>query len=246
MADKQISSLPAATSVDDASLFVVEQQGAAMSASGALWKGYAIQAVQPYINQAQTAATAAAAAAEQAETSATAAAGSASDAQTAKTAAETAQTAAETAQAAAETARDSAESSATAAASSATAAAGSATAAAEDASDAADSATAAADSADDAAASAELAEQSAISAAKSAASAEQYSGKPPQIINDNWWIWNAATGEYEDTGERATIMYATFAIDPDTGLLTMYAPDEYAGPMFSINANGYLEVTVNG
>ena len=38
MADKQISSLPAATSVDDGSLFVVEQQGAAMSASGALWK----------------------------------------------------------------------------------------------------------------------------------------------------------------------------------------------------------------
>lgn len=36
--DKQISALPAATSVDDASLFVMEQQGDAMSVSGALIK----------------------------------------------------------------------------------------------------------------------------------------------------------------------------------------------------------------
>lgn len=246
MADKQISSLPAATSVDDASLFVVEQQGAAMSASGALWKGYAIQAVQPYVNQVQEAADDAEAAAEKAAASATEASTAASGAQSAKTAAEAAKTAAETAQAAAEAAKGSAEASATAAAGSATAAAGSAEAAAGDAADAAGSATAAAGSADDAAASAEQAEQSATSAAGSAATAGQYSGKPPQIINDNWWVWNATTGEYEDTGERATIMYATFAIDPHTGILTMYAPDEYNAPVFSINANGYLEVSVNG
>ena len=80
MADKQISSLPAATSVDDNSLFVVEQQGAAMSASGALWKGFAVGAVQPYANAASGSATAAAASATAASGSATAAGNSAQDA----------------------------------------------------------------------------------------------------------------------------------------------------------------------
>lgn len=169
MADKQISSLPAATSVDDASLFVVEQQGAAMSASGALWKGYAIQAVQPYVNSAQGSATAAANSAEQAAKSASDAAKSASDAQ-----------------------------------------------------------------------------NSAESAAQSADTAQQYSGKPPIIQNDTWWIWNAETGQYEDTGEsaRGDVMYATFEIDPSTGLLTMTTPDGYSGPVFSL-INGYLEVSIS-
>ena len=169
MADKQISSLPAATSVDDASLFVVEQQGAAMSASGALWKGYAIQAVQPYVNLAQGSATAAAKSAEQAAKSASNAAKSASDAQ-----------------------------------------------------------------------------NSAESAAQSADTAQQYSGKPPIIQNDTWWIWNAETGQYEDTGEsaRGDVMYATFEIDPSTGLLTMTTPDGYSGPVFSL-VNGYLEVSIS-
>ena len=169
MADKQISSLPAATSVDDASLFVVEQQGAAMSASGALWKGYAIQAVQPYVNAAQGSATAAANSAEQAAKSASNAAKSASDAQ-----------------------------------------------------------------------------NSAESAAQSADTAQQYSGKPPIIQNDTWWIWNAETGQYEDTGEsaRGDVMYATFEIVPSTGLLTMTTPDGYSGPVFSL-INGYLEVSIS-
>ena len=169
MADKQISSLPAATSVDDASLFVVEQQGVAMSASGALWKGYAIQAVQPYVNSARGSATAAANSAEQAAKSASDAAKSASDAQ-----------------------------------------------------------------------------NSAESAAQSADTAQQYSGKPPIIQNDTWWIWNAETGQYEDTGEsaRGDVMYATFEIDPETGILTMTTPNGYTGPEFEI-ANGYLEVSIS-
>lgn len=170
MADKQISSLPAATSVDDGSLFVVEQQGAAMSASGALWKGYAVQAVQPFANNASASAAAAA-------------------------------------------------NSATQAASSAAAAAQSATAAGN----------------------------SAESAAESAETAQQYSGKPPIIQNDTWWVWNAETGQYEDTGEsaRGDVMYATFAVDPLTGLLTMATPDGYSGPVFSL-INGYLEVSISG
>lgn len=170
MADKQISSLPAATSVDDGSLFVVEQQGAAMSASGALWKGFAVQAVQPFANNASASAAEAA-------------------------------------------------NSATQAASSAAAAAQSATAAGN----------------------------SAESAAESAETAQQYSGKPPIIQNDTWWVWNAETGQYEDTGEsaRGDVMYATFAVDPLTGLLTMVTPDGYSGPVFSL-INGHLEVSISG
>lgn len=169
MADKQISSLPAATSVDDASLFVVEQQGRAMSASGALWKGFAVQAVQPFANNASASAAAAA-------------------------------------------------NSATQAASSAAAAAQSATAAGN----------------------------SAESAAESAETAQQYSGKPPIIQNDTWWVWNAETGQYEDTGEsaRGDVMYATFEIDPETGILTMTTPNGYTGPEFEI-VNGYLEVSIS-
>ena len=74
MADKQISSLPAAASVDDDALFVIEQQGIAQKASGAQWKGYAVAAVQPYANEATESADDAANAAEQAAASATAAA----------------------------------------------------------------------------------------------------------------------------------------------------------------------------
>lgn len=73
-----------------------------------------------------------------------------------------------------------------------------------------------------------------------------YSGKPPIIQNDTWWTWNAETGQYEDTGQSAKgdVMFATFAIDPETGLLTMITPDGYDGPTFMI-VNGFLEVNIN-
>lgn len=120
MADRQISSLPQAQTVDDDSLFVLEQQGVAMKASGAQWKGYAQDAVRQYVTQAQQQAQAAASSATQAANSATAAAASASDAEEAVTqigtavddtlanvqAAQAAQEAAEAAQEAAETAAD--------------------------------------------------------------------------------------------------------------------------------------------
>lgn len=44
------------------------------------------------------------------------------------------------------------------------------------------------------------ADQAAKDAAASALSAQQYSGKPPQPLNGTWWIWNADTAQYEDTG----------------------------------------------
>lgn len=88
--------------------------------------------------------------------------------------------------------------------------------------------------------------ESATEAAESAQTAQEYSGKPPIIQNDTWWTWNAETGQYEDTGQSAKgdVMFATFAIDPETGLLTMTTPDGYTGPTFAI-VNGFLEVSIN-
>ena len=162
MADKTIGSLPQATTVDDASLFVCEQQGVAMRTTGAQWKGFAVNAVSQYVAPAQQAAA-------QAKQSAT---------------------------------------------------------------NAAQSETNAAQSAED--------------AAESAQTAQEYSGKPPIIQNDTWWTWDAEEGEYVDTGEaaRGDVMYATFAIDPETGLLTMTTPDGYTGPTFMI-VNGFLEVSIS-
>ncbi|MDE7242782.1 MAG: hypothetical protein K2O18_02225 [Oscillospiraceae bacterium] len=56
MADKKIGELPAAPSVYDDSLFVVEQQGQAVKATGRQWKSFAQQAVQSQTDAAQTAA----------------------------------------------------------------------------------------------------------------------------------------------------------------------------------------------
>lgn len=169
MANKTIGSLPAANTVGDSDLFVCEQQGKAKKTTGAQWKTFAVNAVQPL---------------------------------------------------------------ATAAGNSASAAAGSAGAAAGSATAAENSAEAAADSA--------------AAAEQSAETAQEYSGKPPIIQNDTWWVWNAETGQYEDTGEsaRGDVMYATFEIDPETGILTMTTPNGYTGPEFEI-VNGYLEVSIS-
>ena len=101
-------------------------------------------------------------------------------------------------------------------------------------------------SAQDAANSADQAAKSADEADESAQSAQQYSGKPPRIQNGTWWIWNAGTQQYEDTGEaaRGNVMYATFAVTPETGELIMTTPDEYRGPVFYL-VNGILEVAIN-
>ena len=80
MADKQISSLPQAQTVDDNSLFVCEQQGTAMKTTGAQWKGFAVQAVSQYVAPAQQAAQQAQQAATNAKQSEENAAQSATDA----------------------------------------------------------------------------------------------------------------------------------------------------------------------
>lgn len=81
MADKQISSLPQAQTVDDNSLFVCEQQGTAMKTTGAQWKGFAVQAVSQYVEPAQQAAQKAQQAASNAAQSETNAAQSAQEAE---------------------------------------------------------------------------------------------------------------------------------------------------------------------
>ena len=49
-----------------------------------------------------------------------------------------------------------------------------------------------------------------------------------------------------DTGESAKgdVLFATFEIDPVTGILTQHTPDLYNGPTFAV-VNGHLEVTVS-
>lgn len=159
--DKTIGELPVASSLDDDSLLVVEQQSEARSIKGQLVKQFAKQSVSQYVTQAQQQAKAAANSATQAATSEV------------------------------------------------------------------------------------NAEKSAEDAAASAETAQEYSGKPPIIQNDTWWTWDADEQKYVDTGEsaRGDVMYATFSIDPETGLLTMTTPDGYTGPVFSI-VNGFLEVSI--
>lgn len=61
-----------------------------------------------------------------------------------------------------------------------------------------------------------------------------------------------ATASYEDgvlhfgipQGERGDVSFASFEIDPDTGLLTMYTDPGLSGDSFRINENGYLEVLI--
>ena len=56
MADKTIGSLPAATTLNDPSLLVVEQEGAAMKLTGLLLKQYCQNAVADQVAQADTSA----------------------------------------------------------------------------------------------------------------------------------------------------------------------------------------------
>lgn len=104
----------------------------------------------------------------------------------------------------------------------------------------------AANSAEDASKSAKDAAESASEAANSALSAQQYSGKPPAIIDGMWWVWNAVTQKYENTGEaaRGNVMYATFFLDAATGDLYMYYDNEYTGPQFRLDGPD-LEVVLN-
>lgn len=180
MANKQIGSLPQSQSIDDDSLFVMEQQGTAQKVTGEQIKGYAKKSAQEQAELAQEYAQQSQEAAEAAEAAITQIGTAVEDTQAAQAASEAAQAAAESAQDAAETAQGQAQTAANQAGQSATAA-GNAQTAAEAAQDAAEDArdlaegysTAAAGSASTAAQMATQAGESATVAAGSASTASQ-------------------------------------------------------------------------
>ncbi len=104
----------------------------------------------------------------------------------------------------------------------------------------------------------QAAAESAAGAAKSAAGAAEserqaraYSGKPPQIRKNEegsftWWIWDAETKTYRDTGEIAVgnVMYAVFFLDEKTGELYEYYDKTYTGPQFRLKDGADLEVVL--
>ena len=189
MADKTIGSLPRAQTVDDASLFVCEQQGVAMKTTGAQWKGFAIQAVSQYVEPAQQAAQQAQQAAQQATQAVSQIGTAVEDTQANAQAAQEAKEAAETAQGKAEDAQ-------------------------------------------------EAIENLSVSAETLPPGQEATVEKtvsPDGVVSLAFGIPQGKTGN---------VMYATFSIDPETGLLTMTTPDGYTGPVFSI-VNGFLEVSIN-
>ena len=170
------------------------------------------------VQAAQTAAT-------QAGQSATAAAGSASDAAESATAA--ANSAAQAAQHAGEVTAGVA-----AAAESASQAAGSASSAEDSKTAAGQSAEAAAESEGNAAESASAAASSASAAQEAAESAQEYSGKPPVIQDDTWWIWDAETDKYEDSGHPATGEAAGF------GEITATVDNAVGVPVVTVTESG--------
>ncbi len=169
---------------------------------------------------------------------------------------EKAQIAANTAAAAASTAEQAASASANAAAS----AQGSKTQAAQEVTKAALEVQKALAEAERAAGQAASAEQSAEEAAASAnyaqaveKRAEELTAKMPVVRDDKWWVYDSDKDMYIDSGqpsrgekgEKGNVMFAEFALSPETGLLRIRTPEGYQGPNFRLN-HGYLEVSVNG
>lgn len=67
-----------------------------------------------------------------------------------------------------------------------------------------------------------------------------------EIRDGYWWRWNETTGEWYNTNEiaKGNVMFATFGLDPSTGILTMYIDEEYTGPNFEITEKGELQVII--
>jgi len=66
-----------------------------------------------------------------------------------------------------------------------------------------------------------------------------------RIVDGYWEHYNEVTGLYEETGERAhgDVLFATFLIDPVTGILTMFYDEKYNGANFEIE-KGMLKVII--
>ncbi len=204
MADAYYDSVYTGQQIDEAigRILSGEIDEAVNSASGSATSASASAKAADASAQAASASALAASASETASaSSASDAAKSASEAAASAAAAKASESAAAGSASNADTSAQAAEASATSASASEAASAGSAGAAASSAGAAQTSADAAAASAAAAKASETAAAASASEAADSALTAQQYSGKPPKIQNETFWIWNAATQTYEDTGE---------------------------------------------
>ena len=53
-----------------------------------------------------------------------------------------------------------------------------------------------------------------------------------------------AQGVPGEKGEKGDVQYATFDLDPMTGMLAMHTTEGYQNPDFRLNANGFLEVVL--
>lgn len=219
MADSTVGGLPAAAQLDDTSLLVVEQQGVAKRFTGAQFKEFGKNAAKAYVDTAKKYA-------DDAEKSAQKAAQTVdsidAEIDKAKAEVENAKAEVDNAKAEVENAKKEVEN---------------AKAEVENAKaevqNAKDEVQRAADEAD--------------RAESEADKAKEYSGKPAIPKDKTWWVWNADKKEYEDTEQPSygNILYATFDIDPETGILWMQKDTpEYTGPNFVVNDNGFLEVEV--
>ncbi len=67
-----------------------------------------------------------------------------------------------------------------------------------------------------------------------------------EIRDGYWWRWVEETGEWYNTGEiaKGNVMFATFELDPFTGILTMFTDEEYTGANFFLDENGILTVVI--
>lgn len=61
-----------------------------------------------------------------------------------------------------------------------------------------------------------------------------------EIRDGYWWRWDEETGEWYNTGEiaKGNVVFATFELDPFTGILTMFTDEEYTGANFFLDENG--------
>lgn len=214
-------------------------------------------------NAAQAATASANTAAGSANAAATSATNAATSANTAATNANTARTNANNAATAANTARDAANTAATganAARDTANTAAGAATLAASNANTARDAANTAASQANAARDGANAAASAANTAAADVNVAKEAATKAAQRITNlsvDMEMLPPAADPYAVVNQadtsmnidlfvpKGTISYATFDIDPLTGMLWMYTDDGYTGPMFRVNDEGELEVVIS-
>jgi len=67
----------------------------------------------------------------------------------------------------------------------------------------------------------------------------------PYVGTDGYWYeYDGSQLKYVKTNAFASVNYATFEIDPVTGILYEYTADTYTGASFQINSSGELEAVI--